>query len=56
MTTPNDGKKVLACMPAATLNTIYNIDGKLDLSSPSYVYNLYMGMTPGTGGLYYKNA
>ena len=43
-------------MPAAALNTIYNTNGKLDFSSPSYAHNLYVDATPGTGELYYKNA
>jgi|APAra7269097501_1048564.scaffolds.fasta_scaffold00460_2 type IV pilus assembly protein PilY1 len=55
-TTPNDGKEVLAYMPAAALNTIYNTNGKLDFSSPSYAHNLYVDATPGTGELYYNNA
>lgn len=55
-TTPNDGQEVLAYMPAAALNTIYNTSSKLDFSSPSYAHNLYVDATPGTGELYYNNA
>lgn len=55
-TTPNDGLEVLAYMPAAALNTIYNTNGKLDFSSASYAHNLYVDATPGTGELYYNNA
>ena len=55
-TTPNDGQEVLAYMPAAALNTIYNANGNLDFSSPSYAHNLFVDATPGTGELYYGNA
>ncbi|WP_104655330.1 pilus assembly protein [Ralstonia insidiosa] len=56
-TTPNDGQEVLAYMPAAALNTIYNsTNANLDFSSTSYAHNLFVDATPGTGELYYGGA
>lgn len=51
--TPNDGVEVLAYMPASVLSMIHSTDKDLDYSNPSYVHNLYVDATPGTGDLYY---
>jgi type IV pilus assembly protein PilY1 len=54
-TTPNDGKEVLAYMPAAVLNTIHNaVDGTLDFSGPQYAHNFYVDATPESDDLFYN--
>jgi type IV pilus assembly protein PilY1 len=54
-TTPNDGKEVLAYMPAAVVNTIHNaIDGTLDFSGPQYSHNFYVDATPDVDDVFYK--
>ncbi|MEJ8846915.1 pilus assembly protein [Variovorax rhizosphaerae] len=50
----NDGKEVLAYMPAQALNTIYSTTPALDFSSPQYGHNSFVDATPGTGDLYYN--
>jgi type IV pilus assembly protein PilY1 len=54
-TTPNDGKEVLAYMPAAVVNTIHNaIDGTQDFSGPQYSHNFYVDATPDVDDVFYK--
>src|ERR1700722_411378 len=54
-TTPNDGKEVLAYMPAAVVNTIHNaIDGTQDLSGPKYSHNFYVDATPDVDDVFYR--
>jgi type IV pilus assembly protein PilY1 len=53
----NDGKELLAYMPAAVVNTIHNSTvPQLDYSSPYYGHNFYVDATPGFGDLYYSGA
>ena len=53
----NDGKEVLAFMPAQVLMAIHNgSDDNLDFSSTHYVHNFYVDATPGSGDLYYNGA
>ncbi len=53
--TPNDGKEVLAYMPAAVVNTIHNaVDGTLDFSGPQYSHNFYVDATPESDDLFYN--
>ncbi|WP_213952712.1 MULTISPECIES: pilus assembly protein [unclassified Variovorax] len=50
----NDGRELLAYMPAMALNTIHsNTTAALDFSSPQYGHNAFVDATPGTGDLYY---
>jgi type IV pilus assembly protein PilY1 len=50
----NDGKEVLAYMPAAIVNTIHNgTNSGLDFSNPQYGHAYYVDATPGTGDLFY---
>ena len=54
-TTPNDGKEVLAYMPAAVVDIIHNnVDGTLDFSGPQYSHNFYVDATPDVDDLFYK--
>jgi type IV pilus assembly protein PilY1 len=54
-TTPNDGKEVLAYMPAAVVNTIHNaVDGTQDFSGPQYSHNFYVDATPDVDDVFYK--
>jgi len=53
----NDGKEVIAYMPAAVLSTIHNTSNSaLDYSSPNFSHNYYTDATPGVGDLYYGGA
>ena len=53
--TPNDGKEVLAYMPAAVVNTIHNaVDGTQDFSGPQYSHNFYVDATPDVDDVFYK--
>jgi len=61
-TTPNDGKEVLAYMPAAVLQTIHPYssdptiepsDAVLDYSNSLYAHNFFVDAPPGTGDLFY---
>ena len=55
--TPNDGKEVLAYMPAAVVNTIHNSsDSSLDFSNTQYGHNFFVDAPPGMGDLYYGGA
>ena len=54
VTKPNDGKEVLAYMPATVLKKIHNANnGGLDFSSGSYAHNYFNDATAGTGDLFY---
>ncbi len=61
---PNDGKEVLAYMPATVLKKIHNtsvdpvtgitsINEGLDFSNKGYAHNYFNDATPGTGDLFY---
>ncbi|RYH71104.1 MAG: pilus assembly protein PilY [Alcaligenaceae bacterium] len=53
-TAANDGRELLAYMPAAALSTIYSATNPaLDFSSPQYSHNAFVDATPGSGDLYY---
>jgi type IV pilus assembly protein PilY1 len=53
-TTPNNGREVLAYMPAAVVTTIHNsTTTALDFSHPKYGHNFFVDAPPGTGDLYY---
>jgi len=53
-TYPNDGKEVLAYMPAAVLNAIHNTtDPTLDYSNSQYSHNFYVDATPEADDLFY---
>ncbi len=49
----NDGREVLAYMPANVLKTIHSTSSSLDFGSSQYSHNLYVDATPGTGDLFY---
>lgn len=49
----NDGKEVLAYMPAYTVNTIQQTTTSLDYSSPQYGHHFDIDQSPGTGDLFY---
>jgi type IV pilus assembly protein PilY1 len=52
----NDGKEVLAYMPAAVVNTIHNSSTvELDYANPQYGHNFYVDAPPGDGDLFYQN-
>jgi type IV pilus assembly protein PilY1 len=54
-TTPNDGREVLAYMPAAVLQTIHNAtNGTLDYSGSQYSHNFYVDATPEADELFYN--
>jgi type IV pilus assembly protein PilY1 len=56
-TTPNDGKEVLAYMPAAVLNTIHNAtNGTLDFSGSQYSHNFFVDATPDVDDVFYSGA
>lgn len=53
----NDGRELLAYMPARVVETIYSAGTPaLDFSSTQYAHNAYVDATPGTGDLYYQGA
>jgi len=56
--TNNDGKEVLAYVPAQVVSMINSSlgAGSLDFNNPSYNHNFYVDATPGTGDLYYNGA
>ncbi|WP_426271104.1 PilC/PilY family type IV pilus protein [Dyella kyungheensis] len=54
-TTPNDGLELLAYMPQAILQTIYNQNNSaVDYSSAKYSHSYFVDATPGTGDLFYN--
>ncbi|RDS84745.1 pilus assembly protein PilY [Dyella monticola] len=55
--TNNDGKEVIAYMPAAAMLNIHNTseNGVMDFSNTSYAHNFFVDATPGTGDLFYNN-
>ena len=55
--TPNDGKEVLAYMPAAVLKTIHNpTDGTLDFAGSQYSHNFFVDATPDVDDVFYKSS
>src|SRR3984885_9764462 len=55
VSTGNDGKEVLAYMPAAVVNTIHSSTSTLDFSSSQYGHNFFVDATPATGDVFYGN-
>jgi type IV pilus assembly protein PilY1 len=54
--TPNDGKEVLAYMPASVLNIIHNsVDPTLDFANTQYSHNFYVDATPDVDDVFYNN-
>lgn len=53
---PNDGREVLAYMPAAALSSIHSTSIALDYANPRYSHNFYVDAPPGTGDLYHSGA
>lgn len=57
VSTHNDGKEVLAYMPAAVLNNIHNsTTASLDYSSPNFAHSYYVDATPDVDDLYFGGA
>ena len=54
--TPNDGKELIAYVPAAVVSSIHSSTPALDFSGQQYAHNSYVDATPGTGDLYYNGA
>ena len=52
----NDGKELLAYMPAAIVNTIHSTTANVDFPNAQYGHNYFVDATPGSGDLYYGNA
>jgi type IV pilus assembly protein PilY1 len=52
----NDGRELLAYMPAAVLSTIHSTTPALDFSNTQYSHNFFVDATPGTGDLFYAGA
>ena len=53
----NDGKEVLAYMPAAVVKSIHNSSTvELDYANTQYGHNFYVDAPPATGDLFYGNA
>ena len=55
VSTGNDGKEVLAYMPAAVVNTIHSSTSTLDFSNSQYGHNFFVDATPATGDVFYGN-
>lgn len=55
-TTPNDGKEVLAYMPAAVSQSIHHATTTLDYSNAQYSHAFSVDGTPYAGDLFYNNA
>ncbi|HTV85702.1 MAG TPA: PilC/PilY family type IV pilus protein [Dyella sp.] len=51
----NDGKEVVAYMPASVVYSIHSTTATADYSSPNYSHEYYTDATPGTGDLFYSN-
>jgi type IV pilus assembly protein PilY1 len=54
--TNDDGKEVLAYMPAQVINAIHPVENTLDYTDPQYYHNFYVDATPGSGDLYYNKS
>lgn len=52
----NDGREVVAYMPAAVLSMIHSTTAALDYSNTQYSHNFFVDATPGTGDLYFNGA
>ena len=52
----NDGRELLAYMPAEVVSRIHSTTVALDYSHPRYAHNLYVDATPGSGDLYVNGA
>lgn len=50
---PNDGRELLAYVPAASLMALHSGTPQLDYSSPQYAHNAFVDATPGVGDLFY---
>ena len=55
-TAANDGRELIAYMPAAVVSSIHSTDGSFDYASPRYSHNAYVDATVGTGDLFYGGA
>ena len=53
---PNDGREVLAYMPAAMLTRIHNTNVALDYANPQYAHIFGVNATPYAGDLFYDKA
>ena len=51
---PNDGREVLAYMPAAMITRIHNTNVALDYANPQYAHIFGVNATPYAGDLFYK--
>jgi type IV pilus assembly protein PilY1 len=54
--TSNNGKELIAYVPALVAATIHSSTDALDFSNPSYTHNFFVDATPGTGDLFYNGA
>ena len=52
----NDGRELIAYMPAAVVSTIHTTDPNFDYASTRYSHNAYVDATVGTGDLFYNGA
>ena len=50
---PNDGRELLAYVPAAIVQNLRTSNPALDYTSPAYAHNALVDATPGVGDLYY---
>jgi type IV pilus assembly protein PilY1 len=56
VSTLNDGKEVLAYMPATVLNIIHNtVDPTLDFANTQYSHNFFVDATPDVDDVFYNN-
>lgn len=53
---PNDGRELLAYVPAAVLSSLHSSVAQLDFSGQQYAHNAFVDATPGVGDLYYAGA
>lgn len=52
----NDGRELIAYMPAQVLSTIHSTNGNYAFSNPQYSHNAFVNATPGVGDLYVGGA
>lgn len=55
-TVPNDGRELIAYMPAGVLSTIHSTTPALAFANPLYSHNFFVDATPATGDLFYNGA
>lgn len=56
VTTPNDGREVLAYMPEEVVKSIHDVSNTLDYSNVQYAHAPRVNGTPYAGDLFYNNA